>query len=160
MVFVYTGIWCLCTLCHMVFVHIMPYGVCAHYCIWCLFIVCHMVFVRTMTCGVCFHYATWCLFRLHHVMFVHTILFGACSHYNHLVADHSFMQFFGDDFLRILLLRYIFCFVVLRLHRGFKVCLLVYICLLQCLPLTEELGCVILFNPLRAPPCKGRIAWT
>ena len=31
------------------------------------------------------------------------------------------MQFFGDDFLRVLLLRYIFCFVVLRLHRGFKV---------------------------------------
>ena len=38
-----------------------------------------------------------------------------------IVSDHSFMQFFGDDFLRVLLLRYIFCFVVLRLHRGFEV---------------------------------------
>ena len=38
-----------------------------------------------------------------------------------MLSDHSFMQFFGDDFLRVLLLRYIFCFVVLRLHRGFKV---------------------------------------
>jgi len=34
--------------------------------------------------------------------------------------DHSFMQFFGDDFLRVILLRFIFCYVVLRLHRGFK----------------------------------------
>ena len=41
----------------------------------------------------------------------------------HCVSDHSFMQFFGDDFLRVLLLRYIFCHVVLRLHRGFKVSL-------------------------------------
>ncbi|KAK2172852.1 hypothetical protein NP493_924g01018 [Ridgeia piscesae] len=34
--------------------------------------------------------------------------------------DHCFMQFFGDDFLRVLLLRFIFCYVVLRLHRAFS----------------------------------------
>ncbi|KAK9703935.1 Protein SCAI [Popillia japonica] len=32
----------------------------------------------------------------------------------------SYLQFFGDDFLRLLLLRYVFCDVVLHLHRGFK----------------------------------------
>ncbi|KAK7491648.1 hypothetical protein BaRGS_00017101 [Batillaria attramentaria] len=34
--------------------------------------------------------------------------------------DHSYMQFFGDDFLRLLLLRFVFCYIVLILHRGFK----------------------------------------
>ncbi|XP_074654987.1 protein SCAI-like isoform X2 [Tubulanus polymorphus] len=34
--------------------------------------------------------------------------------------DHSYIQFFGDDFLRLLVLRYIFCYIVLRQHRGFK----------------------------------------
>ncbi|XP_044734117.1 protein SCAI [Chrysoperla carnea] len=34
--------------------------------------------------------------------------------------EPSYLQFFGDDFLRLLLLRYIFCDVVLHLHRGFK----------------------------------------
>ena len=38
-----------------------------------------------------------------------------------LFSDHGFMQFFGDDFLRVLLLRFIFCYVVLRLHRAFNV---------------------------------------
>lgn len=37
------------------------------------------------------------------------------------VADASYLQFFGDDFLRLLLLRYVFCDVVLHLHRSFKV---------------------------------------
>lgn len=36
--------------------------------------------------------------------------------------DPGYIQFFGDDFLRLLILRYIFCYVVLHLHRGFKVC--------------------------------------
>ena len=36
-------------------------------------------------------------------------------------ADHSYMQFFGDDFLRLILLRFVFCYIVLILHRGFKV---------------------------------------
>ncbi|KAJ8866266.1 hypothetical protein PR048_032109 [Dryococelus australis] len=35
--------------------------------------------------------------------------------------DPAYLQFFGDDFLRLLLLRYIFCDVVLHLHRAFKV---------------------------------------
>ncbi|XP_076455204.1 protein SCAI-like [Babylonia areolata] len=34
--------------------------------------------------------------------------------------DHSYMQFFGDDFLRLILLRFVFCYIVLILHRGFK----------------------------------------
>ncbi|KAK3853647.1 hypothetical protein Pcinc_039823 [Petrolisthes cinctipes] len=35
-------------------------------------------------------------------------------------ADPSFLQFFGDDFLRLLTLRFIFCSTVLRAHRAFK----------------------------------------
>ncbi|XP_025112792.1 protein SCAI-like isoform X2 [Pomacea canaliculata] len=34
--------------------------------------------------------------------------------------DHSYMQFFGDDFLRLLLLRFVFCYMVLILHKSFK----------------------------------------
>ncbi|XP_065352751.1 protein SCAI isoform X2 [Cloeon dipterum] len=34
--------------------------------------------------------------------------------------DPAYLQFFGDDFLRLLLLRYVFCDVVLNLHRSFK----------------------------------------
>ncbi|KAL1131066.1 hypothetical protein AAG570_012303 [Ranatra chinensis] len=34
--------------------------------------------------------------------------------------DPVYLQFFGDDFLRLLLLRYVFCDVVLHLHRAFK----------------------------------------
>ncbi|XP_064616454.1 protein SCAI-like isoform X2 [Liolophura sinensis] len=34
--------------------------------------------------------------------------------------DHAFMQFFGDDFLRLLLLRFVLCYCVLINHRGFK----------------------------------------
>ncbi|XP_050538417.1 protein SCAI [Daktulosphaira vitifoliae] len=34
--------------------------------------------------------------------------------------DVSYIQFFGDDFLRLLLLRYVFCHVVLRHHRAFN----------------------------------------
>nr|XP_045596796.1 protein SCAI-like isoform X3 [Procambarus clarkii] len=34
--------------------------------------------------------------------------------------DPSFLQFFGDDFLRLLTLRFIFCSTVLRAHRAFK----------------------------------------
>ncbi|XP_042235798.1 protein SCAI-like isoform X5 [Homarus americanus] len=36
-------------------------------------------------------------------------------------VDPSFLQFFGDDFLRLLTLRFIFCSTVLRAHRAFKV---------------------------------------
>jgi hypothetical protein len=34
--------------------------------------------------------------------------------------DLSFVQFFGDDFLRILLLRYVFCYMTLRMHKAFR----------------------------------------
>ncbi|KAK7095582.1 protein SCAI-like [Littorina saxatilis] len=37
-----------------------------------------------------------------------------------MVSDHSYMQFFGDDFLRLILLRFVFCYIVLILHRSFK----------------------------------------
>lgn len=40
------------------------------------------------------------------------------------ISDMSYIQFFGDDFLRLLLLRYVFCHVVLRHHRAFNVSLL------------------------------------
>lgn len=34
--------------------------------------------------------------------------------------DNMYIQFFGDDFLRLLMLRFVFCYIVLILHRGFK----------------------------------------
>lgn len=37
-----------------------------------------------------------------------------------MFQEPSYLQFFGDDFLRLLLLRYVFCDVVLHLHRGFR----------------------------------------
>ena len=37
------------------------------------------------------------------------------------VADHAYKQFYGDEFLRLLILRFVFCFITLRYHRGFKV---------------------------------------
>ncbi|GFR60147.1 protein SCAI [Elysia marginata] len=36
------------------------------------------------------------------------------------MQDHAYVQFLGDDFLRLLLLRFVFCYIVLILHRGFK----------------------------------------
>lgn len=41
-----------------------------------------------------------------------------------IISDVSYIQFFGDDFLRLLLLRYVFCHVVLRHHRAFNVSLI------------------------------------
>ena len=37
-----------------------------------------------------------------------------------LLTETSYIPFLGDDFLRLLLLRFIFCCVALRLHRAFK----------------------------------------
>ncbi|XP_072045111.1 protein SCAI-like isoform X2 [Amphiura filiformis] len=34
--------------------------------------------------------------------------------------DHAYKQFYGDEFLRLLILRFVFCFITLRYHRGFK----------------------------------------
>lgn len=39
---------------------------------------------------------------------------------NNQHLDSAYLQFFGDDFLRTLLLRYIFCDVVLRIHSSFR----------------------------------------
>lgn len=35
-------------------------------------------------------------------------------------CETGVLQFFGDDFLRLLLVRYVFCDVVLHLHRSFR----------------------------------------
>lgn len=35
--------------------------------------------------------------------------------------DPAYLQFYGDDFLRLQILRFIFCSVVLKMHRLFKV---------------------------------------
>lgn len=35
-------------------------------------------------------------------------------------VDSAYLQFFGDDFLRTLILRFIFCDVVLRTHGSFR----------------------------------------
>lgn len=35
-------------------------------------------------------------------------------------SDSAYLQFFGDDFLRTILLRYIFCDVALRIHMSFR----------------------------------------
>lgn len=35
--------------------------------------------------------------------------------------DPVFLQFYGDEFLRVIILRFIFCSVVLRMHRLFRV---------------------------------------
>lgn len=37
-----------------------------------------------------------------------------------LFSETSYLPFLGDDFLRLLVLRFIFCCVALRLHRAFK----------------------------------------
>ena len=53
------------------------------------------------------------------------------------------MQFFGDDFLRVLLLRFIFCYVALKLHRGFKVSSMIcnyYSVIQHCELLSSEQG--------------------
>ncbi|KAG1714779.1 Protein SCAI [Nymphon striatum] len=35
-------------------------------------------------------------------------------------VDSSYIQFYNDDFLRLLLLRFIFCYVVMKMHKFFK----------------------------------------
>lgn len=35
--------------------------------------------------------------------------------------DPVFLQFYSDEFLRLIILRFIFCTVVLRMHRLFRV---------------------------------------
>lgn len=43
-----------------------------------------------------------------------------CNKLLNSFSETSVLQFFGDDFLRLLLLRYVFCDVVLHLHRSFR----------------------------------------
>lgn len=47
-------------------------------------------------------------------------LLVAVRYWKVCLLDSSYLQFFGDDFLRLLLLRYVFCDVVLHLHRAFR----------------------------------------
>jgi len=34
--------------------------------------------------------------------------------------DYVWLQFFADDFLRLLIIRFVFCFISLSLHKSFK----------------------------------------
>ena len=38
-----------------------------------------------------------------------------------IFSDASYINFLGDDFLRLLLCRYIFCDALVRIHRAFRV---------------------------------------
>lgn len=38
-----------------------------------------------------------------------------------VLTDQAFLQFFGDEFLRLLLIRFVFCSASLRLHKLFRV---------------------------------------
>ena len=40
--------------------------------------------------------------------------------------DFIYSQFYSDEFLRAFILRFVFCYATLRLHRGFKVCIFDY----------------------------------
>jgi hypothetical protein len=37
------------------------------------------------------------------------------------LLDSTIYHFFADEFLRLFLARFVFCYAVLRLHRAFKV---------------------------------------
>ncbi|CAH0386672.1 unnamed protein product [Bemisia tabaci] len=52
--------------------------------------------------------------------FVDRFITEASRLFTHSRIDPAFIPFFGDDFLRLILLRYIFCDVVLHLHKGFQ----------------------------------------
>ncbi|XP_023248332.1 protein SCAI [Copidosoma floridanum] len=52
--------------------------------------------------------------------YVEQFLVEACRLVLRSRCESSVIQFFGDDFLRLLLLRYVFCDVVLHLHRSFR----------------------------------------
>lgn len=45
-------------------------------------------------------------------------------HLSYVLVDMVFDQFIGDEFLRLIIIRFIFCYEVLRLHKDFKVCTL------------------------------------
>ena len=62
-----------------------------------------------------FYNYSWQIFKENTIFINLTILFKFLYY-----LDPSYVQFFGDDFLRTLILRFVFCDVVLRLHRGFR----------------------------------------
>lgn len=37
------------------------------------------------------------------------------------IPDQAFLQFYGDEFLRLLMIRFVFCCATLRLHKLFRV---------------------------------------
>lgn len=50
----------------------------------------------------------------------HYFILSIINLYFNRKIDSSYVQFFGDDFLRTLILRFVFCDVTLRLHRSFR----------------------------------------
>ena len=50
---------------------------------------------------------------IHHLQSFYDVIY--------IITDASYINFLGDDFLRLLLCRYIFCDALLRIHRSFKV---------------------------------------
>ncbi|XP_033311772.1 protein SCAI isoform X3 [Bombus vosnesenskii] len=52
--------------------------------------------------------------------YIERFLIEACQLVTRSRCETSVLQFFGDDFLRLLLVRYVFCDVVLNLHRSFR----------------------------------------
>lgn len=58
-------------------------------------------------------------------MLLHFVTFQTVSINQPLVftvsTDQAFLQFFGDEFLRLLLIRFVFCSAALRLHKLFRV---------------------------------------
>ncbi|XP_015430047.1 PREDICTED: protein SCAI isoform X2 [Dufourea novaeangliae] len=52
--------------------------------------------------------------------YIERFLIEACQLVTRSRCETSVLQFFGDDFLRLLLVRYVFCDVVLNLHRAFR----------------------------------------
>ncbi|XP_026670817.1 protein SCAI isoform X2 [Ceratina calcarata] len=52
--------------------------------------------------------------------YIEQFLIEACQLVTRSRCETSVLQFFGDDFLRLLVVRYVFCDVVLNLHRSFR----------------------------------------
>ena len=75
------------------------------------------------------------------------------THKLDLVSDTSFLNFMGDDFLRLLMCRHIFASCVLRAHRSFRGRGATF----QVWSLTQFLLCCLLDKGLSCPlPRKGQ----
>ena len=44
------------------------------------------------------------------------------------ITDVAFLQLLDDEFLRLMIVRFVFCFYVMHLHRAFKVEIFVLLC--------------------------------